>query len=222
MKERLALYARVSKTSQKKENQFLRLREWATRFDIEIAGEYVDEISSRDLRPTKEKLLRLLRSGEISGVVFTALDRWARSTSELAIEIDEFAELGVRIVSLREGFDLSTPTGRALARMASVFAELERDLIRERVLDGLDRAKAWGKIQGRHPRECGCGVRDKNGRAHSGTIIPIRNESNEHVGWKFPDGREARIGAFRSPRETPLDNSTTTRARLRRSRKTGV
>jgi DNA invertase Pin-like site-specific DNA recombinase len=76
---RIALYARVSKgIYQNPENQLLELRRWAQQAGVEVEGEYVDEISSRDTRPQKEAILKKLRLGVIDGVAFYALDRWGQ------------------------------------------------------------------------------------------------------------------------------------------------
>ncbi|MEM3744387.1 MAG: recombinase family protein, partial [Candidatus Micrarchaeaceae archaeon] len=73
---KVALYARVSKAlEQNPENQLIELREWAKRAGVEVEGEYVDEISSKDTRPNKELVLKKLRLNEIDGVAFVALDR---------------------------------------------------------------------------------------------------------------------------------------------------
>ena len=74
---KVALYARVSKAiEQNPENQLIELRRWAQAAKVEIEGEYIDEISSRDTRPQKELVLRKIRLSEIDGVAFYALDRW--------------------------------------------------------------------------------------------------------------------------------------------------
>jgi DNA invertase Pin-like site-specific DNA recombinase len=148
-----ALYARVSMAErQDPENQLIELRRWAAAAGHTIAGEYVDEVSSRDTRPKKEELLRMLRVGELDGVVFVALDRWGRSTQELISEMDEFSKSGKTLISLKEGLDFSTASGRMMAQMFAVFANFERDRIRERVMAGLARARSQGRIGGRRKK----------------------------------------------------------------------
>ena len=181
---RIALYARVSKgIFQNPENQLIALRQWAKNSNAEIIGEFVDEISSRKSRPQKELLLRKLRLKEIDGVAFYALDRWGRSLPEL---VDELKEVSVRnwtFISLKEGLSFDTASGRMFANMLAVFADFERDRIQERTNSGVERARAWGKIPGRHPIECGCGIEDKDGKKHEGKIKPIRDQHNRFIGW---------------------------------------
>lgn len=146
---KVALYARVSKgEDQTTENQLLELRRWAKATDADVEGEYEESVSSRDTRPQKELLLRKLRLGEIQGVVFASLSRWGRSTSELVQGMEEAQERGWTLVSLKEGLRFDTAAGKAFAGMLAVFAQFERDLVRERTLAGLARAKAQGKKLG--------------------------------------------------------------------------
>jgi len=150
---KVALYARVSKRlEQVPENQLMALRNWANVAGHAVEGEYVDEISSRDTRPQKEEVLKKLRLGTIDGVAFTALDRWGRNMTELVFELDEFGKSGKSLISLREGLDLSTAAGRLFSHVLAAMANFERDRIRERIMLGLDRARAQGKKFGR-PRK---------------------------------------------------------------------
>ena len=147
---RVALYARVSKAiDQNPENQLIELRRWAISAAHEVVGEFVDEVSSKDTRPQKEAVLRLLRLGEADGVAFVALDRWGRTMSELVLELEEFSRTGKSLISLKEGLDLSTAAGRLMANVLSAMANFERDRIRERTMLGLARARAQGKKLGR-------------------------------------------------------------------------
>ena len=150
---KIALYARVSKAlDQNPENQLIELRKYAEAAGHEIVGEFVDEISSRDTRPAKEEVLRLLRLREIDGVAFINLDRWGRSMSELVLELEEFSKTGQSLLALKEGIDLSTAAGRLFANVLAAMANFERDRLRERTKLGLARAKAQGKKLGR-PRK---------------------------------------------------------------------
>lgn len=150
---KVALYARVSKAlEQNPENQLIELRRWAIAAGHVVVGEFVDEISSKDTRPKKEEVLKLLRLGEVQGVAFTNLDRWGRTMSELVLELEEFSKASISMVSLKEGLDLSTAAGRLMAHVLAAMANFERDRIRERTLLGLARARAQGKRLGR-PRK---------------------------------------------------------------------
>lgn len=150
---RIALYARVSKALQQNpENQLIELRKYAATAQHQVVGEYVDEISSKDTRPQKEAVLKMLRLGQIEGVAFWSLDRWGRTMSELVLELEEFSKSGKSLISLKEGIDLSTSAGRLMANVLASMANFERDRIQERTLLGLARAKAQGKKLGR-PRK---------------------------------------------------------------------
>lgn len=147
---RVCLYARVSKAlDQNPENQLIELRRWASATKHDIVGEFVDEISSKDTRPEKERILKMIRLGEVQGVAFWSLDRWGRTMSELVLELEEFSKSGVSMFSMKEGIDLSTSAGRLMANILSSMANFERDRNRERTLLGLARAKAQGKRLGR-------------------------------------------------------------------------
>ncbi len=147
---RVALYARVSKAlDQDPENQLRELRRWAEVSEHTVVYTGVDCISSKDTRPEKEKILKMLRLGQVDGVAFTMLDRWGRTMSELVLELEEFSKSGKSLISLREGLDLSTAAGMLMANVLAAMANFERDRIRERTKMGLARARAQGKKIGR-------------------------------------------------------------------------
>lgn len=186
---KIAIYARVSKAlEQNPLNQLLELRKWAAAAEHEVEGEYVDEVSSKDTRPQKEIVLRKLRLGVIDGVAFFALDRWGRSMSELVLELEEFSKSGKTMMSLKEGIDLSTAAGRLMANVLAAMANFERERIRERTLLGLARAKAQGKIRGRHPLNCGCGK-----QGHNGDVMPVRDSSGVIIAWRYSDGEVRKV-----------------------------
>lgn len=150
---KIALYARVSKAlEQNPENQLLELRRWAIAAGHQVIGEFVDEISSKDTRPEKERVLKMLRLGEIQGVAFWSLDRWGRTMSELVLELEEFSKANISLFSMKEGLDLSSAAGRLMANVLAAMANFERDRIKERTMLGLARARAQGKRLGR-PRK---------------------------------------------------------------------
>lgn len=86
------------------------------------------------------------------------LDRWGRSVADLVSTLQELQHLGVAFVSLTEALDLTTPAGRAMAGLLAVFAEFEREILRERVRAGLDHARQQGKRLGRPPSVVHCAV----------------------------------------------------------------
>ena len=148
----IALYARVSTNDQHVEAQLTELRAYAERRGVEVV-EFVDSgVSGRkDKRPALDALMKAAVAHEISGVVIVRLDRLARSVLHLARLGEQFSELGIELVSLRESIDTSTTMGRAMFSMCGIFAELEADLIRERTVAGIAAARKRGSIIGRPP-----------------------------------------------------------------------
>lgn len=148
---KIALYCRVSRSDLNLENQLIPLERRAKSEGWEYTL-FTEKESTRNTRPIKEDLIRQLRNREFEGVAVYSLDRWCRSVSEFAQELEEFRNRKIGFYSIREGFAFDTAMGQAMAQMAMVFAQLERELIRERTLLGLDRARAQGKKLGR-PRK---------------------------------------------------------------------
>lgn len=146
-----ALYYRTSKRDMHPEMQLLKLKEFADKNGWEYEC-FEERESTRKTRPIKELVLKKLRAKEFDGLLIYKLDRWARSMPELALEVTELTAKGISFISLNDSIDLSTATGRLQFHIICAFAEFERDLIRERTLDGLDRARAEGKRLGR-PRK---------------------------------------------------------------------
>ena len=122
--------------------------------------------SSRKTRPVKADLLNMLRNKEYSAVVVYKLDRWARSSSELILDVTELVKKGIGFISISDNLDFSTATGKLHFHILSAFAEFERELIRERTIEGLKRAKSQGKALGR-PK----GSKDVKQRRKSGYIL---------------------------------------------------
>ena len=102
-------------------------------------------------REAREKLLEAARRREIDVVLVWRLDRWGRSVTDLLATLQELEYLGVGFVSLTEALDLTTPAGRAMAGLLAVFAEFEREILRERTRAGLAYARRNGKRLGRPP-----------------------------------------------------------------------
>lgn len=152
---RAALYARVSTTGKGQDVglQLEELRQVAAQRGW-LVVEYVDDgVSTRkDARPAHDQVMADARAGKIDVVVCWRFDRFARSTRELLVALDEFRILGISFVSLRESVDTTTPMGKAMFTIIAAIAELERDIIQERVIAGVRRAQAAGKHCGR-PRK---------------------------------------------------------------------
>ncbi len=148
--KRVGIYARVSSNRQCPESQLLPLREYATARGFEIVSEYVDVISgSKDSRPELARLMADAQKRRLDAVVVWKFDRFARSTRHLVTALEQFNALGVDFISLSEAIDTSCPMGRMVFTVLAAVAELELSLIRERVVMGLERAKAQGKVLGR-------------------------------------------------------------------------
>jgi putative DNA-invertase from lambdoid prophage Rac len=99
----------------------------------------------------RDVLIAAARRREIDVVLVWRLDRWGRSLADLVSTLQELQHPGVGFVSLTEALDLSTPAGRAMAGLLAVFAEFEREILRERVRAGLEHARQQGKRLGRPP-----------------------------------------------------------------------
>jgi len=128
----------------------LPLREYATARGFEIVSEYVDVISgSKDSRPELARLMADAAKRRLDAVAVWKFDRFARSTRHLVTALEQFNALGVDFISLSESIDTSTPMGKMVFTVLAAVAELELSLIRERVVMGLERAKAQGKVLGR-------------------------------------------------------------------------
>ncbi len=150
MPKRAALYMRVSGLDQHPETQRYDLVQLAQQRGFEIVDEYVDKISgTRARRPGLDRLLNDARHHRFDAVAVWAFDRLARSVRHFLQVIDELAHLNVEFISYRENVDTSGPMGHAVMVILSAVAELERNLIIERVRSGMRRAKLEGQHIGR-------------------------------------------------------------------------
>lgn len=161
----VALYIRVSSHSQTVDNQRIRLIEYtkSNGYSYDIFEEVE---STRKTRPVKQALLADLRNYVYDAVIVYKLDRWARSSTELILDTKEILDKGVGFISVSDNLDFSTAAGKLHFQILSAFAEFERELIRERTIEGLRRAKAQGKSPGR-PK----GSKDSKKRRTSGYIL---------------------------------------------------
>jgi DNA invertase Pin-like site-specific DNA recombinase len=165
-----ALYCRVSTSKQTTENQKVRLLQFG--IDNNLKYDLFEEIvSTRKTRPIKQELLHKLRQGEYKEVIIYKLDRWARSSRELILEIQELIDKGVRFVSISDNIDFSTSAGRLHFQILAAFAEFERSLISERTKEGLARTKMQGTTLGRP-----IGSKDSKRRPKSGYILREANK----------------------------------------------
>jgi putative DNA-invertase from lambdoid prophage Rac len=147
---RVGLYARVSKHDQQTlAMQMTTMRAYTANRGWRIVLRVEDVGSGASERPKRERLLEAARRREIDAVLVWRLDRWGRSLADLVVTLQELSALGVGFVSLTEALDLTTPTGRAMAGLLAVFAEFEREILRERVKAGLEQARQNGRQLGR-------------------------------------------------------------------------
>jgi len=148
---RAAIYARVSTFDQEPENQLQELRRYVSARGWTAGVEYVDKgvSGSKDRRPALDELVRDAKRRKFDVVVCWRLDRLGRNLKHLILLLEELSALGVAFVSLGEGIDATTPAGRLQLHLLGAIAEFERERIRERVLAGLQRARAQGKRLGR-------------------------------------------------------------------------
>jgi DNA invertase Pin-like site-specific DNA recombinase len=157
-------YARVSTEDQHPEVQEQRLvAAGAERVFSEVIS------SAAKVRPQLNACLEYLRKGD--ALVAVRLDRLARSTRQL-LEIGESLQArGVDLIVLDQSIDTTTPAGRLMFTLLGAIAEFERDLIRERTLDGLARARSEGRVSGRKPSVTGAKARMARTMAESGESV---------------------------------------------------
>ena len=149
---RAALYMRVSTLDQHPETQLYDLRELARQRGFQIVQEYTDRLSgAKARRPGLDQMLKDARARQFDVVLVWAGDRIARSVRHFLEVLDELNHLGIEFVSFRENIDTGGPLGRAIIVIIGAIAELERNLIIERVRAGMRRAKLEGRRIGRAP-----------------------------------------------------------------------
>ena len=140
-------YVRVSTSDQTVENQKQQINEAG----YHISKWYVDEAVSGSVRAVERsgfsELLNYVREGDT--LVVIGIDRLGRNTIDVLSTVETLQAKGVKVVSLREGFDLSTPVGKAMLTMMAGLASLEKDLIAERRTAGIKRAQSEGVHCGR-------------------------------------------------------------------------
>jgi DNA invertase Pin-like site-specific DNA recombinase len=153
MTQKIALYSRVSTGNQSTglEAQIRALREYCTRNNITDYIIYSDENQSgtKQSRPSLDRMMKVVRDGFISKVIVYSFSRYARSVTHLLRALEEFKRLEVGFISLTENIDTNTPLGAAVFTILGAVAQLERDLVAERVRNGLLNAKAKGIRIGR-------------------------------------------------------------------------
>jgi len=153
--KRAALYMRISPGLHgTTETQAFALRDYAERRGFNVVEEYRDERISggQESRPALDRLMKDARGRKFDLVIVARFDRFARSVSHLIWALEEFNHLGLEFISLSESVDTSTPMGKMIFTVLGAVAELERNLIKERIHMGLGRARKQGKQLGRPHR----------------------------------------------------------------------
>lgn len=140
----MAIYARVSTDSQTVENQLQELHAVAQRQGWIVVAVHADEgisgAKGRDQRPAYDALLKGIARREFEQILAWSVDRLGRSLPDLVSFLNEAQAKNVDLYLHQQGLDTSTPSGRMMFQMLSVFAEFERAMIRERIMSGLRRS----------------------------------------------------------------------------------
>ena len=145
-----AIYARVSTHDQHTLNmQIQTMQKYAKAREWNIVKEISEIGSGAKERAEREELIKAAKRREIDVIVVWKLDRWGRSVTDLLHTLNELNELGVGFISITEALDLTTASGRAMAGLLAIFAEFEREILRERVKAGIAHARSQGKSHGR-------------------------------------------------------------------------
>lgn len=150
--KRVALYARTSTADkQHPEMQLRELHEYAKIRGWDVIGVYKDKgyTGTNSNRPMLKEVLRDAKLRRFDIVLVWKLDRWGRSLREIVLMLQELADYGVEFCSLKDALDLSTSQGRLMMHILGAFAQFEADIIKTRVIAGLEHAKVCGKKLGR-------------------------------------------------------------------------
>ena len=158
---KVALYTRVSTNDQSVEMQTSDLKRYCAQRGFEVFKEYSDQgvSGTKDKRPALDELMNDAKKKKFDAVLCWRFERLARSTKHLITALEEFRHLGIDFISYQENIDTSSPLGKALFVIVSAIAELERNILLERVRAGLRRAKENGAILGR-PRRLDLDVKE--------------------------------------------------------------
>ena len=153
MTRKVVIYTRVSTLDQTIDNQLIELRDHCSRMGWEIVKEYSDEglsgTLSRDKRPALNSLIKDAYRKRFDSVVCWDISRIGRSMKELILFLSDMKDRRIGICSVRQGFDTSTSMGEIMFQFVGILSSWEREMIRERTLAGLERAKREGKTLGR-------------------------------------------------------------------------
>ena len=148
---KVAIYLRVSTKDQTTLNQELELIKYCERNDYEVYNIYKDEgvSGSTTSREGLDLMLQDMRQKYFNAIIVWKLDRLGRSVQHLLQILGELKNKNVRLICTDMNIDTGTPQGKFFFTIVGAFAELEREIIRERIFAGLSRAKKQGKNLGR-------------------------------------------------------------------------
>ena len=150
---KVAIYARVSTATQTANNQTQELERIAALRGWTIVATYRDEgisgAKGRDQRPALDQLLKAATKREFDLIAVWSIDRLGRSLQHLVTTVNDLHAQGVQLYFHQQAIDTTTPSGKLMFGVFSSFAEFERDLIRERIKLGVERARKEGKKLGR-------------------------------------------------------------------------
>ena len=151
--KKVCLYCRVSTFNQTSENQLRELRGVAERMGYEIVSEFIDNgisgAKSRKDRPALDEMMKLATQRKFEMVMCWSIDRLGRSLQHLVEILNELQAMKIDLFFMQQGMDTTTPSGRMIFSVFGAIGEFERNLIRERVIAGQQRAKASGVHIGR-------------------------------------------------------------------------
>ena len=185
-----AIYVRVSTKEQTTLNQELVLKDFCEKNNYEIYKIYKDEgvSGSKTSREGLDLMMQDMRKRDFDAIIVWKLDRLGRSTQHLLQILEELKNKEIRLICTDMNIDTGTPQGKFFFTIIGAIAELEREMIRDRIYLGLERAKRQGKKLGRKS-----GSKDKNSRRKGGYFnrwdkekkakwhkqtTPIKNEEN--------------------------------------------
>jgi len=205
------LYARVSTVdkNQDPELQLERLRDYARAHNWEIAEEYIDYASGAKWnRPSFQKIMEDARKRRIDAILVVRLDRFSRSVIDLENSLEEMKRHGVDFICTEQPIDTSTPQGNLIFHILGAIAEFERELIRMRVTEGMQKAKRDGKQIGRRRIEIGQDVLLNAFLAGKGTIRGTR-DALEKLGIHVSVGTVHRMlkGLVQKPPSPPTEHA---------------
>ena len=147
-----AIYARVSTSEQDVKKQVQELKKYIFEQNYNLQKVYIDEISgTKSSRPSLDLMLQDMRQGNFNCILIYKLDRLGRSLQHLITILEELHKKNIDLIVSSMNIDTKTASGKLLFNIMGAVAEFERDIIRERVIAGLDNARRKGKRLGRPP-----------------------------------------------------------------------